>query len=379
VETEKGKSKTVAASGKSHAGAAEVGSRSAPLLGKGTVTEGLLLDQYGSNLRAAAKHFSFPSTQPCGPEAQQVVPVEVELGRVGLEGSSISTVTDPLSSWSVDSPEPLGPPAKVARREVASDGTAGQEAMLEVGMEEGDEGAGQGGVKDLLRETREATPVARGPRSAAIPYARRTASKPATTVRKSARHGKGATTSTIMERAQQLAADKNLESGANKDVDKGTDFAILDILSDSHLTSVVKDSCIVFSPTVGSPGEALTMVRAKERVQAALAATARRLRLEAEARKMAESCLATEERERQGTLDGREPDPGTGSPLGERGPERVTFEGEEGDRVRGTHPTARAEPGFGGAEVCTTQAPKRRRKKPSLTVRKGSSKRRGTK
>jgi hypothetical protein len=142
---------------------------------------------------------------------------------------------------------------------------------------------------------------------------------------------------------------------------------------------VVKDSCIVFSPTLGNPGEALTIVRAKERVQAALAATARRLRLETEARKMAESSLAVEEQERQGALEGQDPDPGTGLPLGERGAGYDASEGEEGDRVRGTHSTARVEPGLGEAKGCTTQAPKRRRKKSSLTVRKGSSKRRGTK
>jgi hypothetical protein len=68
---------------------------------------------------------------------------------------------------------------------------------------------------------------------------------------------------------------------------KVRDFSVLDLLPDSHLTSVVKDSCIVFSPSEGCPGEALSIIRAKEQVHATLAATARRLRLEGEARKTA--------------------------------------------------------------------------------------------
>jgi hypothetical protein len=347
-------------------------------MGKGMVADGLELDQYGSNLLGANTRFSFPSLLPCGPETQQGVLVEAEIGRVGLEGSSISTVTDPLSSWSADSPEPLGPPTKVARREAASGGTREQLEVVDVAVAEGGAGAEQVAVQDLLREAREVTPVARGPRSAAIPYARRTVSKPTTAVRKSSRHGKGVGASTMMEKAQLLAAGKNLESVTTKDVDKGTDFAILDILPDSHLSSVVKDSCIVFSPSLGSPGEALTIVRAKERVQAALAATARRLRLESEARKMADSSLVAEDLERQGALEDPMPDPGAGTSLGERVAEEDSSADEDGDRVRGRHSTARVEPELGAAKGRPTQAPKRRRKKSALTVRKGSSKRRGT-
>jgi hypothetical protein len=183
----------------------------------------------------------------------------------------------------------------------------------------------------------------------------------------------------MMEKAQQLAADKNLETVVtNKGVDKGTDFAVLDILPDSHLSSIVKDSCIVFSPSKGSPGEALSIVRAKERVQAALAATTRRLRLETEARKMAETSLSANAQERQGALDVQDPDPGMGLPLGEREAGTDASEGEVGDRVRGMHSTTVVEQDLGGAKGCTTQAPKRRKKKSSLTVRKGMSKRRGT-
>jgi hypothetical protein len=188
----------------------------------------------------------------------------------------------------------------VARREAgAGISTVAEVVVLGEAVGEEAGAVGQVMVQDLLQEARTATPVVRGPRSAAIPYARKTASKPASAVRKSARHGKGTAASTMMEKAQQLAADKNLETACtNKKVDKGTDFAILDILPDSHLSSVVKDSCIVFSPSMGCPGEALSIIRTKEQVQAALAATARRLRLETEASKAAETVSTDSAQER---------------------------------------------------------------------------------
>jgi hypothetical protein len=52
---------------------------------------------------------------------------------------------------------------------------------------------------------------------------------------------------------------------------------------------------MVFSPRVGNSGEALSIIRAKERVQAALAETARRLELEAEAAKAAADALREEQ------------------------------------------------------------------------------------
>jgi hypothetical protein len=76
-----------------------------------------------------------------------------------------------------------------------------------------------------------------------------------------------------MAKAQRLTAEKNL--------DRGNDFAILDLQSNAHLSSVVQDSCIVFVPSAGTPSEALSLIRAKEAVQAALAET--RFRLDREA------------------------------------------------------------------------------------------------
>jgi hypothetical protein len=269
----------------------------------------------------------------------------------------------------------------VARREAgAGISTVAEVVVLGEAVGEEAGAVGQAMVQDLLQEARTATPVVRGPRSAAIPYARKTASKPASAVRKSARHGKGtAASTTVMEKAQQLAADKNLETAGtnNKKADKGTDFAILDILPDSHLSSVVKDSCIVFSPSLGCPGEALSIIRAKEQVQAALAATARRLQLESEARKAAETTSMAPAQERQGALEEQGSDSRVGQPLRDEEAASTASEGEEDDQVNGTHLATAAVPDLDGAKGRTTQAPKRRRKKSSLTVRKNSSKRRG--
>jgi hypothetical protein len=70
-----------------------------------------------------------------------------------------------------------------------------------------------------------------------------------------------------MEKAKRLTAEWNLDSDAgNSDA-----FSVLDLLPDSRLSLVITDSCVVFVPSVGSPGEALSILRAKEKVQAALA------------------------------------------------------------------------------------------------------------
>jgi hypothetical protein len=93
-----------------------------------------------------------------------------------------------------------------------------------------------------------------------------------------------------LARAQQLTAEKNLEGKTTLiGKEKGNDFAVLDIFPDSHLSFVVTDSCMLFIPSAGEPGEALSIIRAKEKVQAALAETARRLAREAEAAAVSEA------------------------------------------------------------------------------------------
>jgi hypothetical protein len=61
-----------------------------------------------------------------------------------------------------------------------------------------------------------------------------------------------------MEKAQRLVAEKNLETG--------NDFLILDSQSDEHLASILLDSCVTFAPSAGTPCEALSLLRAKEKV-----------------------------------------------------------------------------------------------------------------
>jgi hypothetical protein len=103
-------------------------------------------------------------------------------------------------------------------------------------------------------------------------------------VRKSSRLQGSASATTSLERAKRLAAERNL------DPDKGNeDFSVLDLHSDSHLSSVIADSCVVFVPSAGSPVEALSLIRAKKKVQAALAQAALRKEAEAAARSAREA------------------------------------------------------------------------------------------
>jgi hypothetical protein len=250
----------------------------------------------------------------------------------------------------------------------------GMEVEGELVMSEVETGGGQrlqGPVlQDLQKEAQVGTPMARGPRSMAIPYVRKATPATTSVVRKSARNAGGASAVSILERAQQLTADKNLENA--KVAEKGTDFSVLDLFPDSHLSSVVKESCVIFSPAVGSPGEALSIIRAKEKVQAALAATARRLKLEAEARKAAGASAGPMPREGLGNPEECATVPGGELTRTEEKTGPVPS-GEEGDLAERDG----REDAAGIADNSRRKAPKKRRKKSSLTVRKGASKRKG--
>jgi hypothetical protein len=134
------------------------------------------------------------------------------------------------------------------------------------------------GALDLHKEMTAVVSLARGKRTKVMTTGTiRTKTAPASgsRVRKSSRLQGSTSATTSLERAKRLAAEQNL------DTDKGTeDFSVLDLHSDSHLSSVIADSCVVFVPSAGSPVEALSMICAKEKVQAALAHAA--LRKEAE-------------------------------------------------------------------------------------------------
>jgi hypothetical protein len=80
-----------------------------------------------------------------------------------------------------------------------------------------------------------------------------------------------------------MAAEKNLETTKGKA--KGNDFLVLDVLSNKHRSSIVRDNCLLFHPRASSPEEDISLIRAKEKVQAALAETRRLIDLEEAARK----------------------------------------------------------------------------------------------
>jgi hypothetical protein len=85
-----------------------------------------------------------------------------------------------------------------------------------------------------------------------------------TPVRKSGTNQGTAANTPVMEKATRMAAEKNLETTKAKS--KGNDSSALDLLSDAHISSVVRDCCLLFHPRVGAPSEAISLIRAKEKV-----------------------------------------------------------------------------------------------------------------
>jgi hypothetical protein len=130
---------------------------------------------------------------------------------------------------------------------------------------------------DLCKEATSVVSLVRGKRTKVVTTETiRAASASLARVRKSSRLRGSAASTSSLEKAKRLAADRNLDSMTGTD-----EFSVLDALPDSHLSSVLSDSCIVFTPSAGSPVEALSILRAREKVQAALAATALRKDMEA--------------------------------------------------------------------------------------------------
>ena len=80
----------------------------------------------------------------------------------------------------------------------------------------------------------------------------------------------------VLERAVHLTTEKKSSAAAKKPI-SGTNldpiFAILQDLPDSHLLSVALDSFISFSSAAGPPAEIISIIRANELAQAALAET----------------------------------------------------------------------------------------------------------
>jgi hypothetical protein len=127
--------------------------------------------------------------------------------------------------------------------------------------------ASKASAVDLYKEATSVVSLVRGKRTKVLTTETiRMAPASTTRVRKSSRLRGPAASTTSLEKAKRLAAEWNLDSLAGTD-----DFLVLDILPDSHLSSVLSDSCITFTPSAGSPVEALSILRAKEKVQVALA------------------------------------------------------------------------------------------------------------
>jgi hypothetical protein len=119
-------------------------------------------------------------------------------------------------------------------------------------------------VPDLQREATKA--ISQEKRSKVVTVG--CSKKPAQVVpvRKSDRNKGTLANLSVIEKAQRLVAGKNIETGNN--------FHILDSQSDDHLASVLLDSCMTFVPSAGTPCEALSLLMAKEKVQATLAKVA---------------------------------------------------------------------------------------------------------
>ncbi|KAK1647690.1 hypothetical protein QYE76_065495 [Lolium multiflorum] len=207
------------------------GARSAPPLGR-------FSGQYGSNMG--------------------VLPA-LTLGTAGLE-SAYQEVTgvDVLGGCEGVSGE--------ASADVLRGGLSASKALpvIEVEMEVGEEGEVEEEplglerplpMTDLRSVVTAVAPLAQGKRTMTVPSM--------------------APTKTIKKKALATPSRKstrNLDPAvAGTDSD---DFSILDARLDQQLGSVITDSCIIFVPSAGTPMEAISLLRAKEEAQAALARVA---------------------------------------------------------------------------------------------------------
>ncbi|KAM0829726.1 hypothetical protein ACQ4PT_066700 [Festuca glaucescens] len=235
--------------------AAAPGSRSAPPLG--TIT-----DQYGSNLDclpglSLSRRFEALADLDLPGTGDKELPRSKDAPLSGLEeslvsGETVSHVLDPMDAWLLDSPIGL------------VSGTAAPGAGLKPTE------------LDLRGEVTTAISLSQGKRTKVVTVQEspRTTRKPTAVgaVRKSSRNQGPAANLPVLEKAKLLTKAKNLHPPSSG---LGTSpFAALPSLADTHISSVIADSCIVFVPSAGSREEAISLLRAKEQVQAALAEAA---------------------------------------------------------------------------------------------------------
>jgi hypothetical protein len=150
-----------------------------------------------------------------------------------------------------------------------------KKAIHSAGLELGSPvGGGQGGTLvatemevDLQAEASASAHQAKGLRSKVV-YAR--TPRPGSSSARKSKRLKGSTVESVLEKAKHIMAEKNLDTGTSPRL-------TLSSRTDSCLSKVLADSCIIFNLARGSPGEILDMIRAKELAQANLAAAAEHL------------------------------------------------------------------------------------------------------
>jgi hypothetical protein len=109
-----------------------------------------------------------------------------------------------------------------------------------------------------------------------------TPSKPASTPSSSARcsaRTHGTKSESILQKAVRVTAEKNAPSMSSFPSLVSSEFVLLSSCSDAHLLAVAADVGMVINPSVGSPEELLSLVRAKEVAQALLAAAVEKKKL----------------------------------------------------------------------------------------------------
>jgi hypothetical protein len=304
-----------------------------------------VIDEYGSNIDPGIE--IIPAVRQLQMEMRDQSRDEDEF----LLSDTVSQITE------LDSPAVIASRALLKKAATVS-------KQLELGKECA---MGEKGQMNLLKDIPGAQ---RAKRTKTEAYSRRKPSTPTTQVRKSSRIN-GESSELIMEKAQRLAAEKNLDKA------KGTDHSILDLHSDSHLSSVIRDSCVLFNPAAGTPGEILSMVRAKEQLQAALAEVRLAQELAVASKKEAEATKAAATAAGAARAAAALPAEGAGTPS-QTTPLQEQVEG-------GTVPLAEGEGGETdlsaalGRPAAKRGRPKRAcAKRPVLTVQKGQGIRKGS-
>jgi hypothetical protein len=209
------------------------------------------------------------------------VPAPAGSGLSTETSSQVEDPADPTSAWLLDSPLRESAPSILSpmRGMVLEDGVPPAGSGPSLGLLQPNAAmaamwrsleaeAVQELALDLRKESTAAVSLVRGKRTKVVTTG--TVRTPGTRARKSSRLTGGTSSTSALEKAKRRTAERNL------DADAGTtdSFSVLDLLPDSHLSLVISDSCIVFVPSAGSPREALSVLRAKEKVQAALAEVA---------------------------------------------------------------------------------------------------------